>query len=61
MAQTGEMLTITELVNKGWNKEMLYRICHMRDTCFFRTSPKGKFYVFENKLIEFCSARRIGR
>lgn len=61
MEQTGKMLTMTELVQAGWNKEMLMRVAHMKDTPFFRTSPKGRFYVFESKLIEFVSTRRVGK
>lgn len=56
-----KMKSITELVEKGWDKELLYRIAHMVATPFFRCSPNGKFYVFEDKLIEFCSQRRIGK
>lgn len=55
------MLSITDLVSKGWDRELLYRIAHMRCTPFFRTTPKGRFYVFEDKLIEFCSGRKVGR
>lgn len=57
----GQMLTITDLVNKGWSKELLYRIAHMAQTPFFRTSKRGHFYVFEDKLIEFVSTRRVGK
>ena len=56
-----KMLTMTELVNQGWSKELLMRIAHMPASPFFRTSSKGKFYVFYDKLIEFCSIRRIGK
>ena len=61
MEQENKMLTMAELEKKGWNREVLYRVAHMKDTPFFRTSPKGRFYVFENKLIDFCSARRCGK
>lgn len=56
-----QMLTISDLVDKGWNKELLYRIAHMPLTPFFRTNKRGHFYVFEDKLIEFVSTRRVGR
>ena len=61
MTETQQMKTISELIAEGWNKELLYRISHMKDTPFFRTSKRGKFYVIPEKLIEFCSTRRIGR
>ena len=61
MNDANKMMTISELVKEGWNKELLYRICHMKNSPFFRTTAKkGKFYVFEDKLKEFCSTRRIG-
>lgn len=56
-----KMLTMTELVNKGWNRELLMRIAHMKNTCFFRTSPRGRFYVNEDRLKEFVSTRRVGK
>ena len=56
-----KMKTMSELVNEGWSRELLMRIAHMKDTPFFRTSPKGRFYVFESKLMEFCSTRRVGK
>ena len=59
MAQ--KMVTITELVKDGWSIELLRRISHMKDTPFFRTSPKGKFYVVEENLREFVKTRRIGK
>lgn len=61
MEKENKMLSITELEKKGWNKELLYRICHMPASPFFRTTKFGKFYVIESKLIEFCSQRRIGK
>ena len=61
MNKDNGMTTITELVKKGWDKELLYRICHMKNICFFRTSPRGKFYVIESNLREFVSTRRIGK
>lgn len=59
MAQ--QMKTVSQLVAEGWNKELLYRVCHMPATPFFRTSKRGKFYVIESNLREFVSTRRIGR
>ena len=56
-----KMLSMTELEQKGWSKELLYRIAHMPCSPFFRCSPRGKFYVFEDKLNDFVSARRIGK
>lgn len=61
MQTVNTMKSITELVNEGWNKELLMRIAHMPNSPMFRTSPKGKFYVLHDKLIEFCSQRRIGK
>lgn len=61
MDKIGTMKSITELVNEGWNKELLMRIAHMPASPMFRTSPKGKFYVIEEKLIEFVSQRRCGK
>ena len=55
------MLTISQLVAEGWGVELLRRISHMKDTPFFRTSPKGKFYVMETNLKEFVKTRRVGR
>jgi len=55
------MMTITELAKEGWNVELLRRISHMKDTPFFRTSARGKFYVMESKLKDFVSTRRIGK
>ena len=57
----GKMKTITELVQDGWNRELLMRIAHMANTPFFRTGKRSKFYVFEDKLIEFASMRRVGK
>lgn len=56
-----KMKTMSQLVNKGWNRELLMRIAHMKDTPFFRSSPRGKFYVIEEKLIDFVSTRRVGK
>lgn len=61
MEKEKKMLSVSELEQKGWNRELLMRIAHMPASPFFRTSKFGKFYVIEQKLIEFCSARRIGR
>lgn len=61
MEAATKMKSITELEQEGWNRELLMRIAHMPASPFFRTSKFGKFYVIEQKLIEFCSARRIGR
>lgn len=62
MTDTQQMKSISELVKEGWNRELLYRICHMKDSPFFRTKAKrGKFYVIPEKLIEFCSTRRVGK
>lgn len=55
-----QMKTISQLIAEGWNKELIYRIAHMKNTPFFRTHPKGKFYVIPEKLQEFVSTRRIG-
>ena len=55
------ILTMSELIVDGYGKEFLYRVAHMRDTPFFRTSKHGKFYVLESKLREFISTRRIGK
>ena len=56
-----KMKTITELIAEGWNKELLMRIAHMPCSPMFRTNPRGKFFVFEDKLNEFCSSRRLGK
>lgn len=61
MEQEVKMLSMSDLEKKGWSKELLYRIAHMRDTPFFRSSPRGKFYVIESNLREFVSTRRVGR
>lgn len=58
---TQQMKTISQLIAEGWSKELIYRIAHMKDTPFFRTSPKGKFYVVESNLREFISTRRVGK
>lgn len=55
------MMTIAELVKEGWNVELIRRISHMKDTPFFRTSPRGKFYVMESNLKQFVSTRRVGK
>ena len=60
MAQE-KMKTISDLVKEGWNRELLMRIAHMKDTCFFRTSPRGRFYVMESNLMTFVSTRRVGK
>lgn len=56
-----KMLTMTELVKAGWDRNLLYRIAHMKNTPFFRTSARGHFRVFENNLKEFVSTRRVGK
>ena len=56
-----KMKTMSQLVANGWNRELLMRIAHMPQTPFFRTSKRGKFYVFESKLREFASERRCGK
>ena len=56
-----KMKTMSQLVDKGWNRELLMRIAHMKNTPFFRSSPRGKFYVIEEKLIDFVSTRRVGK
>ena len=58
---TQQMKTISELIADGWNKELLYRVCHMKDTPFFRTGKRGKFYVVEENLKEFVKTRRVGK
>lgn len=58
---TQQVKTISQLIAEGWNKELIYRIAHMRDTPFFRTSKRGKFYVVEENLKQFVSTRRVGR
>lgn len=56
------ILTMSELIADGYCKEFLYRVAHMKDTPFFRTTPRnGKFYVLESKFREFISTRRVGR
>ncbi len=55
------MLTISQLVKKGWSEELLRRISHMPGTPFFRTSARGRFYVIEKNLLDFVKTRRIGR
>lgn len=55
------IITMSELIADGYCKEFLYRVAHMKDTPFFRTSKKGKFYVLESKFREFISARRVGK
>jgi len=60
MAQE-KMKTMSDLVKEGWNRELLMRIAHMKDTPFFRTSPRGRFYVMESNLMTFVSTRRVGR
>lgn len=61
MEKAGTMKSISELERDGWNKEMLMRIAHMPNSPMFRTSPRGKFYVIEEKLREFVSQRRCGK
>lgn len=61
METATKMKSITELEKAGWSRELLMRIAHMPNSPMFRTSPKGKFYVIEERLREFCSTRRIGR
>lgn len=56
-----QMKSISELVAEGWNRELLMRIAHMPNSPMFRTSPRGKFYVIEEKLREFVNGRRCGR
>jgi len=56
-----KMKTMSDLVKEGWNRELLMRIAHMKDTPFFRTSPRGRFYVMESNLMTFVSTRRVGR
>ena len=55
------LLTISDLIANGYGKDFLYRVCHMENTPFFRTGKRGKFYVFEDKFVEFCSQRRVGK
>lgn len=55
------ILTMSELIVDGYGKEFLYRVAHMKDTPFFRTGKRGKFYVLESKFIEFISTRRVGK
>ena len=61
MKTESRMKSLAELEKEGWSKELLYRICHMPCSPMFRTNPRGKFYVMEDKLIEFCAARRLGK
>ena len=56
-----KMKTMSDLVKEGWNRELLMRIAHMKDTPFFRTSPRGRFYVIESNLMTFVSTRRVGK
>ena len=60
-AVKNKMVSITELEEMGWPKEVLYRIAHMPCSPMFRTSARGKFYVIYEKFVEFVSARRIGK
>ena len=55
------IITMSELIADGFCKEFLYRVAHMKDTPFFRTSKRGKFYVLESKFREFIGTRRVGR
>ena len=59
--ENNKMVTLSELVRKGWSKELLMRIAHMPASPMFRTNPRGKFYVIEEKLREFVSQRRVGK
>lgn len=59
--ENDRILTMTELIADGYGKDFLYRISHMKDTPFFRTSKRGKFYVLESKFREFIGTRRVGR
>ena len=61
MANTQQMKSLSELEREGWSKELLYRISHMPNSPMFRTTPKGKFYVVEERLKEFVAARLIGK
>lgn len=61
MEKAGTMKSITELEKEGWSKELLMRIAHMPASPMFRTNPRGKFYVIEEKLREFVSQRRVGK
>ena len=56
-----QMVTISDLVKEGWNVELLRRISHMKDTPFFRTSPRGRFYVVKSNLLDFVKTRRVGK
>ena len=55
------ILTMSELVKDGYCKEFLYRVAHMKETPFFRTQKRGKFYVLESKFKEFIGTRRVGK
>ena len=56
-----KMLSITDLEKRGFNRELLYRIAHMRNSPMFRCTATGKFYVLENRFYEFISERRCGK
>lgn len=55
------ILTMSELIADGFGKEFLYRVAHMKETPFFRTQKRGKFYVLESKFKEFIGTRRVGK
>ena len=52
---------MSELIADGFGKEFLYRVAHMKETPFFRTQKRGKFYVLESKFKEFIGTRRVGK
>lgn len=49
--------SISQLEKEGWDKNLLYRICHMGGSPAFRTSPNGKFYFVEEQLKKFIETR----
>lgn len=58
--ENDKLLTMADLIAEGYGKEFLYRVAHMRNTPFFRTTPRrGKFYVIKSKFIDFISSEKV--
>ena len=52
------MKSLTQLVEQGYDRGLLYRIAHMPNSPAFRTSKRGKIYFDEDELRKFVTERR---
>lgn len=51
--------TISELVDDGWDKNLLYRICHMPNSPAFRSAKRGKFFFRVEALNQFIDSKGV--